>query len=186
MRIEEVKNRKIILDSNIPIHYAHKGFVERSGNPLRTLLNNGNTIGIPAVVGFEILAGDNTPETRDKYLKFLNHLPTLELTRGHFQNAAILAAEYRRIYKGKSPPVCDLLIGGLIASYSYYSDEKPLLFTCDRNDFCEPLWNTVAHVAVPSGKDNQIQEHLYLLELNTDMLDQNIRVRPRNAARSNS
>lgn len=168
-KIQDIKNRKILLDSNIPIHYAHKGFQERSGNPLRVLLDNGNKLTISPISALEILSGDNSEDIREKYLKFLNYVHPIEVTRGHYQNAAVLASEYRRICKGKKVPLPDLLIGGIIISYSFIED-KLLLFTTDREDFCEPLWMTVAHQAVPAEDKKNMQEHLYLLEFNVDIL----------------
>lgn len=168
--IQQIRNRKIVIDSNIVIDYAQEGFIVRSGNPLRVLQDNDNSLGILPIVGFEILSGSNPPEVDKKYLTFLNYIPTLTMERSAYQNAATLTREYRRILRGKNNiPVPDLLIGGFIAAYSF-GDDKPLLFTRDRNDFCEPIWLTVAHVPVPSADGTRIQENLYLLELNTKIL----------------
>ena len=170
-KINEVKNRKILLDSNIPIHYASKGFVDRSGNILRTLMNNDNELAITPISGFEILRGENRDEVMEKYLKFLNYVPDIVMQRLYFNNGAALAEHYRRICNHKNISPVDLIIGGTIISHSYGEDkDKPLLLTTDRKDFCEPLWLTVSYHVVPAEHEKGPQTVLYLLEFNTKLV----------------
>ncbi|HTR18519.1 MAG TPA: hypothetical protein VMH91_00880 [Candidatus Paceibacterota bacterium] len=169
-QIKDIKNRTIILDSNIPIWYATEGFKERSGNPLRVLVDNGNKLAITPISGLEILVDDNKEEVKKKYLIFMSYVQNISLEPAYFQNAAILASEYRRICNQKKIPLPDLIIGGVVVAHSF-GKNKPLLFTADRTDFCEPLWITTAYLGVPDKENKQIQPQLYLLELNTEILD---------------
>lgn len=172
-KISAIKNRNILLDSNIPIWYASAGFKERSGNPLRALFDNGNRLGITTISGLEILREENKEEVRKKYFNFLNFVPAVTPQVVDFQNAAVLAGEYRRVCKGKKVPFQDLVIGGVVLSNSFEKD-KLLLLTTDRNDFCEPFWLTVAHQAVAADDKKTVQAHLYLLEFNVEMLDKEL------------
>jgi hypothetical protein len=169
IELREVKNRKILIDSNIPVHYASERFKERSGNPLRMLIDNGNYLAITHVSGFELLQAETRPDIREKYLKFLNYVPNIGMEQAFFNNAATLAGEYRRVCNNKKMPPCDLMIGGVILAYSFGKD-KLLFLTTDRNDFCEPFWTTVAYHQVLDEDGQKIQVNIYLLEFNTHVL----------------
>lgn len=171
LKLQEVKNREILLDSNILINYASEGFKDRSGNILRTLINNGNKISVSPVSGFEVLRGDNRKETDEKYIKFLKYIPNVKTQDEYFSNAAVLARHYNKNCNKKIIPTEDLLIGSIVATHSFGVDssKKILLLTADRTDFCEPVWLTVAYQIVPPNNGNS-QVNLFLLEFNTEII----------------
>ena len=169
VELREVRNRKILIDSNIPIHYASERFIERSGNPLRVLADNNNSLAITPISGFELLQAETRPDIREKYLRFLNYVPNISMDQSFFNNAAMLAGEYRRVCNNKKVPPCDLMIGGVVIAHSF-SDDKLLLLTTDRNDFCEPFWSTIAFHQVPDEDGQKIQVNIYLLEFNTSVI----------------
>lgn len=165
--ISEVKSREVIIDTNVLIHYSSEGFVEESGNPLRILLDNENSLAIPPIVGFELLESDNRAEVEEKYLALLNFVPTLEMQMAYYNNAAQLSKLYRIVCNKKKIPIPDLLIGSIVSSHtSVEGSDGPLLLTCDRSDFCEPLWQTVSQVIVKSETDEMVRTIIYLLQFN--------------------
>ena len=169
LTFQEVRGRNILIDSNILIHYATEGFKDRSGNFLRVLKDNGNSLAASPITAFEILCAETKPKIREKYFSFLNYIPTLQMEKGYFQNAAVLASEYRRVCNKTNIPPCDLMIGGAVLAHSF-SEPKIMLLTTDRNDFCEPFWITVAHLAVPYQDQQKIEANVYLLEFNINVL----------------
>jgi|SRR3990167_1374330 len=173
---QEIKNRTILLDSNIPINYASKGFKERSGNPLRTLVSNNNRLVVTSLTGFELLQAEIRDDVRKKYVQFLNYVPNLPMGKEYFQNGALLAGEYRRVCNGKKLPFQDLILGGVVVAHSFGKD-KLLFLTTDRQDFCEPIWLTVSHLIVPDEEKGKIQTTLYLLEINIDLITQETKPR---------
>lgn len=174
--LKNIKNRKILLDSNILIHYATEGFIERSGNPLRVLKDNNNELAVAPITGFELLnttdkEDDRSAKLRSKYVDFLNYLDTIQMQVVYFQNAASLSRMYLKICERKNIPVPDLLLGSIVVTHSKNREDAPLFLTTDRDDFCEPLWWTVSHLEVSGdSKRKNKSVHLYLLEFNQDFI----------------
>lgn len=170
-KVTDVKSTNILIDTNILIHYAEDGFIERSGNPLGTLRDNGNILSVSCITGFELLCGENSEEKKKKFHQFLNYLPNLSVEQTHLSNGAVLASEYRRLCNNKKiKKTGDLIIAGLIVGYEL-GGEEVLLFTADRQDFCEPLWETVAYHLVQESGGGFVQHCFYLLKLNLEILN---------------
>jgi predicted nucleic acid-binding protein len=172
LELNEIRSKNIVIDTNILIHYSTEGFIELSNNPLRTLANNDNNLVIPPIVAFELLRSDNRDDVLEKYLNLLNFLPTLPMHQLYYNNAARLSRLYRKVCDGKKPPVEDLLIGGIVATQSVSGGESPtLLMTADRNDFCEPLWQTVSQIIVMDDGDEKVRTIIYILEFNIELAE---------------
>ena len=76
-KIATIKDRVVLIDTNILILYARKGFVERSGNPLRVLLDNSNQLRVSEITRFELLRGENENGVKEKFLEFINFIPNI-------------------------------------------------------------------------------------------------------------
>ena len=163
MRITEVKDKKIIVDSNIAIYYANQGFKERSENILRTLKNSGNTLAISEITSFELLNIDPKDQRIKYYINFINYIERIEVSATILKNAALLNSEFKRFGCKHNIPLADLIIGGTVINIP-----NSLLLTADRSDFCEPLWKTVAHYPVLKNKTD-IDVNVYLLEFNNEL-----------------
>jgi predicted nucleic acid-binding protein len=169
-KIEEITETNILIDTNILIHYAEEGFIDRSNNPLGLLRDNRNKLFVSNITGFELLRGKNDDEKREKFLSFLNYIPNLPIDKDYLNNGVLFADEHRRLCGGKnmSKPG-DLIIAGTIVSHEL-ADEEILLFTTDRKDFCEPLWETITYHLVQESGGEYVQHCFYLLKLNTNIL----------------
>lgn len=163
MRISEVKNKKIIIDSNIPILYATNGFKERSKNILRILADNDNSLAISNITSYELLNTDPNDQRVKYFVEFINYIYRLEITETALMNAVLLNNEYKRLGCKQKTPLADLIIGGTVISI-----EDSYLLTTDRNDFCEPLWKTIGHQLVLK-EDKDAEANIYLLEFNRDI-----------------
>ena len=162
--IAQVKNKKILLDTNILINYGVENFRERSGNILRVLLNNQNKLAVSEITGLELLQGETEKSKIEFYLKMLNFISNLDVSRSVLLNAISLSSGYRRIKTDKKgPSVADLIIGGTVLAHD------SLLLTADRKDFSEPMWGVVAHKYVFDDKKSVIA-NLYLLKFDENKL----------------
>lgn len=166
MKISEARNQNILIDTNIVVYYAANGFKERSGNVLRTLVDNGNKIGISEITAFELLRDEQKKEVEDYFYKFVNYLHRVPIEQGCLQNAVTLAGAYRSICNNKKVPDNDLIIGGTAIHY-----EDVLLLTADRKDFCEPMWETYARENIYYKKGGDVEVTLYLLKFNKETLE---------------
>ena len=177
MKLSEIKNKTILLDSCVLIAYSTTGFQKRSGNPLRTLYDNKNKLVITPIQAFELLKIELDEKMTQSYLRFLNFFPCLPLKEQYFRNAAMLNREYFRVKNKKTIPEMDLIMGGIMVGKAFTADPF-YLFTSDREDFCEPLWNSVASFSVPYEKDpNRIEHNFYILEFNRDAIPNDKRPR---------
>ncbi len=165
MKVSEVKDQNILVDTNIVIYYAANGFKERSGNILRTLANNGNKIGISEITAFELLHDEQKNEVEDYFYKFVNYIHRVPVEQGCLQNAVALAELYRVVCNNKKVPDNDLIIGGTAIHY-----DEVLLLTTDRKDFCEPLWDTYARDNIYYKEEGDVEVTLYLLRFNKEVI----------------
>lgn len=160
MKMTEIRDKKILVDTNIPIFYANEGFKERSGNILRILKDSGNILAVSEITSYELFNTDSKDQRLKYYINFLNYIERKEVSATILNNANLLNNEYRKFGCKHTVPLPDLIIGGTVIN-----SQNSLLLTADRNDFCEPLWQTVAHY--PVAKENgEIEANLYLLQFN--------------------
>lgn len=163
------KNNTIIVDTDVIVNY----FSSKDRNELfLRKLNENNTILLPPVVIFELLRGDNPKDLRDQYSRVIDNLPEADISSGTFFNAALLADAYTKLLGKTKIPAGDLIIGGTILGYIADRYEV-LLLTCDRGDFCDPIWNLVSYYHVPrakkqNGKNVEVM-NFYLLRLNREI-----------------
>lgn len=165
--LDQIKDKTIVVDTNIAIHYATKEFSERSGNFLRQLKDNDNKLVISAITAYELMCGDPT-DTRQKYFaSFIQYIQKIDIGAVVTYNATILKNIYKKFGCKHEIPIPDLLIGGTTTGL-----KNAYLLTADRNDFCEPLWNTVFSKTVfRNDKKGNVESEttIYLLEYNTDL-----------------
>lgn len=172
----EIKNCRIIVDTNIIIDYLVNNLkTRRNGNVLRKLADNNNELYLSEITGLELLRNTEDQDTKRKYLEFLNFIPNISVNKTVLINAASLASDYRRICNGrKINNNGDLIIGGTIITLMLEEEQnkKPaLLLTQERKEFCDPIWHVVAYNEVYNEKEPQkIQHNIYLLEANKEIL----------------
>ncbi len=164
MKISEIKNKTIVIDSNIPILYASKGFKERSGNILRVFKENKNSIVISEISIFELLNTDPEDKRVKYFIDFINYIQKAPVTDIPIMNAVLLTNEYKRLGCKHKIPLPDLMIGGTVIGI-----KDSLLLTTDREDFCEPIWNTVAAHVILKDNKKDVDATIYLLEFNNDI-----------------
>lgn len=164
MKFSDVRGKKILIDTNVPIHYATNGFKERCGNFLRVFKDNNNELAVSIITGYELLNGDPADKRREYFIKFLKYIPNTGINNGILNNATIIVNEYIRLGCKKDIPLPDQIIAGTVAA-----TEDVYLLTADRNDFCEPLWITVAHHIVLKD-ENKVEVTFYLLKFNHEII----------------
>jgi predicted nucleic acid-binding protein len=176
LKITEIKDQNIVIDTNIIIYYAQRGFKERTGDILKKLVENGNTLCISNITGYELFR-DMNPVHRNYYAKVLNSkfvigIPVDQIV---LQKTSVLANLCDEIW-GKNHKISlqDLLI--MASSISIEGDAY--ILTCDRKDFKDPICITAAYSAIKAEQDNsdaKIEtEHLYLLKVNEDLIQKHV------------
>lgn len=176
---ERIKNRNIIVDTNVIIDYSTKDFPKRSGEFLDKLVKKGNTLFVSQFTGMELLRDTDEGETANKYRQFLSEIDNVEVTFSVIKNAIQLSRDYRTLLCGRKVDLADLVIGGtailrLKEKETGKIGSQSLLLTENRKDFPELIWKCLACHAVldkdPSGKSTRVNRLFYLLEFNTHYL----------------
>ncbi len=135
----EIKNKKIIIDTNILINCGDDRYKEDFKKMLK-LLSADNDLGASVISGFEIIKKYHKKETFSYYLKLLNFIKKIPVSVEIAQNAGFIAKSFGPDKEKKDN---DIIIGATVAS-----TKKSLLLTCDRKDFNRPYWGVVARECI--------------------------------------
>ena len=178
---ERVKNRNILVDTNVIILYSQKDFDKRSDYLLEKLVASRNALFVSFFTGFELLRDQYDGELRDKYLKFINEVDNVPISFQVIKNATRLSADYRQMLSGTKVDNADLIIGGTAILKLERSKESrtfgnTLLLTANRWHFPELFWKIIAchPVFIPKIKsksgDQIVSDILFLLEFDISYL----------------
>lgn len=160
--IEEIKGKKVLVDTNILINCGREEFGADFKKILRTLVDNKNSLAISVVSGFEIIKKYNQVEkVSNYYIKLLNYIQNIEIDLKTMNIAGIMA---NKLYDKKDnyKKDNDYIIGATVIK------NKSLLLTCNLKDFNKPFWNIVARSCISweSEDDCRKIENVFLLESN--------------------
>lgn len=176
--MESIKDKKIIVDSNIWIYF----YSDTHGRPTRDLIdqlkNQRCLLAYSAITSFEVQKNRQTSELSDLYSKLLNEFDRVPVDSPALINAATiyyLYVKYGCINVRNSDQLenmidpKDRLTGDLIIAGTVLSWQNRLLLTANRRDFPEMFWDSIAEVTL---KDTGTT--VYLLRFKEDKIPEEI------------
>lgn len=133
--MEKIKNKKILIDSNILVYCWDKNFGSGAQKLLRKLKDNGNSLATSEINCLELLKNAIDPERRSYYLKLISYLGNLDIEQPALLNACILYHNYYKEWPNKcTMETPDLVIGGTIMY-----NRGSLLLTANRRHFSRTI-----------------------------------------------
>lgn len=167
--INNIKNKKILLDTNILINCGKDEYGDQFRKVLRILTDNNNSLAVSLISGFEIIKKfTNDKKVIDYYIKLLNFIPNIVISHRVLINAALLANTIYEPQKDDHKKDNDMIVGSTVLT------EQAWLLTCDRGDFCKPYWLTEARKCVQwedQKDDSQRVLNIFLLSPNLKELE---------------
>lgn len=169
-RINDIKNRKILLDTNILICCGREEYGDQFRKVLRILTDNDNSLGVSLISGFEIIKKFNDKDVIGYYIKLLNFIINVVIDHEILMNAARLANTIYGSHKDNYKKDNDMIISSTVLT------EQAWLLTCDRDDFNKSYWLTEARETVQweDPKDDSVKVlNIFLLSPDTKELEKN-------------
>jgi len=155
-----VKNRKILIDTNVLVYCSDGSYGKEAKKLLRMLANNNNKLATSELSCFELIKNAFDRKYRDYYLSLINYIDNHPVTPSTIMNGwNIYHAYIQESSNKKSIGSLDILIGSTAVT------NNALLLTGNRKDFPMPFWKLVAqtHMIRKNGEADDIQ-NVYLLE----------------------
>lgn len=163
MTIANVKNKDILLDTNIIISCGDKSFGTEARNILKKLVDNKNSLAISEITPFEILRKDLDDNDENYYTKLISdkRINIIPLSTSVLINASILCREQHPKKETENKNIiCDMLIGGTVMS-----NKEALLLTSDRKDFNKPYWKIISEEKIIRKKQEGWElNNIFLLQ----------------------
>lgn len=169
-RINDIKKRKILLDTNILICCGREEYGDQFRKVLRILTDNDNSLGVSLISGFEIIKKFNDKDVIGYYIKLLNFIINVVIDHEILTNAARLANTIYGPNKDNYKKDNDMIISSTVLT------EQAWLLTCDRDDFNKPYWLTEARETVQweDPKDDSVKVlNIFLLSPDIKELEKN-------------
>lgn len=136
MTIETIKNKPIIIDSNILYYCGADVFKLEIRKILRILANNNNQLGISELSGFEVLKNSEKKDL-DYFYSLLDYIANIPINKQILANSVILHNAYKKQgIECKNISPCDFMIGGTALSI-----KDAILFTANRRHYPSKIWN---------------------------------------------
>jgi predicted nucleic acid-binding protein len=163
MEISEIKDKRIVLDTNILIYTQHELYGEFVTEILQTLVDEGNELVASNIAGFEVLKKfSSNEELFEPLITLINGTPRIPVDVSVLRCAGQIS---HHLYNPEDKNSYKKDNDSIIAATAIQHD--CLLLTANINDFPMPLWSIYANSYVvfdkADGKGKGIQ-NLFVLE----------------------
>ncbi|MFA6158929.1 MAG: hypothetical protein WC763_04910 [Candidatus Paceibacterota bacterium] len=162
--MESVKDKKVLIDTNILVYCADSGYGSKAKALLRKLKDNGNALATSEISCFELIKNAIDSGVREYYIRLMNYIDRIPVTSAEMMNGAILYHNYHHVSNGngsfKKIESPDLIISGTVIR-----ERGSLLLTANRVDFPMPFWklHSQCNFMRKSGEKDELV-NIFLLE----------------------
>lgn len=174
--MQEIRDKKILIDTNILVYCNDKGYKMEARKILRLLKDHGNTLATSWASCFELIKNAIDEKVREYCFRLINYIDNIPITPENLINGCSLYHLYHKEWgeKCKSIESMDLIIAGTIVQ-----ERGSLLLTANRKHFAMPFWKLVSQSYIMRKKDEGDELiNIYLLEFDytkipTSLLNKN-------------
>lgn len=156
-----IKNKKILIDTNVLVYCGVKGFDVDAKKLLRLLKDNGNKLATSEINCFELIKNAIDEKLRSYYISLIDYIDKIAVTTSDLMNACFIYHSYHKSFGGN----CKMGSMDLVVAGTAIYHKGCLLLTANRKDFPMPFWKLVAQCYIMRKKDegNELL-NIYLLE----------------------
>ncbi len=170
----QIKNRRILVDTNILVYCGNKDFGHQAKGLLRTLKDNNNALAISHVSYFELIKNAIDQNLRKYYFHLVSYIHNLPIKQDILVSGSTLYHLYsnRGIKEYKKIESMDLIIAGTVVFH-----KGALLLTANRRHFPMPFWRNISQGYI-TYKDGEAYRliNIYLLEFDYAQIPQKNKV----------
>ncbi|MBX4198630.1 hypothetical protein KW782_04890 [Candidatus Parcubacteria bacterium] len=172
--MESVKNRRILIDTNILVYCGDKDWGQEAKKLLRVLKDNTNSLATSRLSSFELIKNAIDLKLREYYIKLINYIHQIEPEEQILMNGCVLYHQYFSKFPESARKIesMDLAIGGTIIYH-----KEALLLTANRKHFPMPFWKIVAQSYLMCKKSEKYDLiNVYLLEFDYSQLPKELEI----------